>query len=431
MAVESSDRTERILMRLIVATAVACIAFGFIVDPPSDVFRGIGDIVIAPDVLVTDFVVLGGLGGAFAQAGLVTLLACLTYRLTGAKLDGGAVGCLYMVLGFGLFGKTILNVWPILIGVALYALWRHEPLRDSVTTAWFATALSPVFSEIAFNTGLVRWASVPIGLATGLLIGFIVSPVARGLFRAHNGFTLYNMGFVAGILGAVIIAVFRSFGLEDQPSMTWTSGNDGPLLILCAVFIVMVLVAAFTLDRKPWRGYRALLRRTGQAPSDFIGSDGPGPTLLNMAITGTLTTVLMVAIDADFNGPVVGGIVSVIGFSACGKHAVNIVPVMIGVVLGALTKPLGLDDDGVVWAIMFGTCLAPISARFGPHWGVLAGFLHVSVAQVAGSLTIGLNLYGNGFAAGMVAAVVSPIALMFVERRESDRLQEPDVVPST
>jgi hypothetical protein len=104
---------------------------------------------------------------------------------------------------------------------------------------------------------------------------------------------------------------------------------------------------------------------------------------------------------------------------------------MIGVILGALTKPLGLDDDGVVWAIMFGTCLAPVSARFGPHWGVLAGFLHVSVAQVAGSLTIGLNLYGNGFAAGMVAAVLSPIALMFVERRESDRLQEPEAVPST
>ncbi|MDR2279395.1 MAG: DUF1576 domain-containing protein, partial [Gordonia sp. (in: high G+C Gram-positive bacteria)] len=288
MSVESSDRTERVLLRLIVSTALACIVFGFIVDAPTDVLRGIGDIVIAPDVLVTDFVLLGGLGGAFVQAGLLTLLACLTYRLTGAKIDGGAVGCLYMVLGFGLFGKTIVNVWPILVGVALYALWRREPLRDSVTTAWFATALSPVFSEIAFNSGLSRWLSVPVGLATGLMIGFIVSPVARGLFRAHNGFTLYNMGFVAGILGAVIIAVFRSFGLEDQPSMVWTSGNAVPLLILCSVLLAMVLVAAFTLDHRPWRGYRGLLRRTGQAPADFIGSDGAGPTLLNMAITGTL-----------------------------------------------------------------------------------------------------------------------------------------------
>ena len=111
---------------------------------------------------------------------------------------------------------------------------------------------------------------------------------------------------------------------------------------------------------------------------------------------------------------------------------VNIVPVMLGVLLGALAKPFGLTDPGVVWAMLFGTCLAPISGRFGPHWGLLAGFLHVSVGQVTGAFTAGLNLYGNGFAAGLVAAVVSPVALMLhrCRRRDRDGPQELVEIPA-
>ncbi|MFF3494446.1 DUF1576 domain-containing protein [Streptomyces sp. NPDC002795] len=412
-------------------TALGCVVFGFLVDTPAEVVRGIGRIVIAPDILITDFVDLGGVGGAFAQAGLLTLIACAGYRLTGARVDGAAVGCLYMLLGFGLFGKTVLNVWPVVVGVGLYAVVRREPLRDYLTTAVFATALAPVFSEVAFNSALDRWISVPLGFATAVLIGFVVPPVVRQLFRAHNGFTLYNMGFVAGILGTVVVAVFQSYGLAAQPPMVWTSGHDAELLILVAAVILGVIAAAFRQDRRPWRGYVALHRRTGQAPADFIDSDGAGPTLLNMAAVGVIATAFVLIVGADFNGPVVGGIVSVIGFGACGKHALNIVPVMVGVVLGALAKPFGLTDPGVVWAALFGTCLAPIAGRFGPHWGLLAGFLHVSVGQVTGAFVGGLNLYGNGFAAGLVASVVSPVALVFARRRDSDRTQEPSAIPSS
>ncbi|MER5442297.1 DUF1576 domain-containing protein [Streptomyces sp. NPDC002790] len=417
-------------MGLLSLTALGCVAFGFLVDPPAEVVRGVGRILIAPDVLITDFVDLGGLGGAFVQTGLLTLVACAGYRLTGARVDGAAVGCLYMLLGFGLFGKTVLNVWPIVMGVGLYAAARREPVRDYLTTAIFATALAPVFSEVAFNSALDRWISVPLGFATAVLIGFVVPPVARQLFRAHNGFTLYNMGFVAGVLGTVVVAVFQSYGLAAQPPMVWTSGHDAELLILVAVILLGVVAAAFVLDRRPWHGYVALHRRTGQAPADFIASDGAGPTLLNMAAVGVIATAFVLIVGADFNGPVVGGIVSVIGFGACGKHAVNIVPVMVGVLLGALAKPFGFTDPGVVWAALFGTCLAPVAGRFGPQWGVLAGFLHVSVGQVTGAFAGGLNLYGNGFAAGLVAAVVTPVALVFVRRRDSDRPQDPLSVPS-
>ncbi|MFE6977067.1 DUF1576 domain-containing protein [Streptomyces sp. NPDC057682] len=425
------DRSsESVLLWLLALTALGCVVFGFLVDSPAEVVRGVGRIVIAPDVLITDSIDLGGLGGAFVQAGLLTLIACAAYRLTGARVDGAAVGCVYMLLGFALFGKTVLNVWPVVMGVGLYAVVRREPVRDYLTTAIFATALAPVFSEVAFNSALDRSVSVPLGFATSVLIGFVVPPVARQLFRAHNGFTLYNMGFVAGVLGTVVVAVFQSYGLAAQPPMVWTSGHDAELLTLVAAMVLGVIAAAFVLDRRPWCGYVALHRRTGQAPADFIASDGAGPTLLNMAAVGVIATAFVVIVGADFNGPVVGGIVSVMGFGACGKHSVNIVPVMVGVLLGALAKPFGFTDPGVVWAALFGTCLAPVVVRFGPHWGVLAGFLHVSVGQVTGAFAGGLNLYGNGFAAGLVASVVTPVALVFARRRDSDRPQDPVQVPA-
>lgn len=424
--VVSDERRENTLLALVALTALACLVFAFVVDPASAVVAGIGDIMIQTDVLMTDFVDVGGLGGAFAQAGLLTLLACGAYRITGARVDGAAVGCLYMLLGFALFGKTLLNVWPIVIGVALYAAFRREPFRQHLTTAIFATALAPVFSEIAFNSALDRWIAVPVGFAVAVLIGFVVSPIAKQLFRAHAGFSLYNMGFTAGILGVVVIAVGQSYGLSPQPPMVWTAGHDAPLLVLLTVMILGVVVAAFLLDRSPWRAYLALHRRTGRAPADFIASDGAGATLLNMATVGIIATVFVIVVGADFNGPVVGGILSVIGFGACGKHGLTIVPVMLGVMIGALAKPFGLTDPGVVWAALFGTCLAPIAGRFGPLWGILAGFLHVSVGQVTGSFTAGLNLYGNGFAAGMVAAVVAPVALLFSRRADPDRSPEPE-----
>ncbi|WP_376767226.1 hypothetical protein [Gordonia asplenii] len=52
------------------------------------------------------------------------------------------------------------------------------------------------------------------------------------------------------------------------------------------------------------------------------------------------------------------------------------------------------------------------------------------MAQIGGVLTGGLNLYGNGFAAGLVAAVVGPVALMLGDRRASDTPSERTDVPA-
>ena len=123
---------------------------------------------------------------------------------------------------------------------------------------------------------------------------------------------------------------------------------------------------------------------TGQAPTDFIALAGFGPTLANMGLTGAIGTLYVLLIGGDLNGPVIGAILTIVGFAAFGKHPRNIVPIMLGVFIGSLAKPWNAADPSILLAALFGTTLAPIAGRFGWHWGIVAGIVHSSAATSVG-----------------------------------------------
>ena len=66
----------------------------------------------------------------------------------------------------------------------------------------------------------------PSGAVTATVIGFVLPPAAAQLFKAHMGFSLYNMGFTAGIVGILVVALYKSFGFVPDPVMIWTSGYN-------------------------------------------------------------------------------------------------------------------------------------------------------------------------------------------------------------
>jgi hypothetical protein len=422
-AADAEPPRDRVILATVAAYAAAFVVFGLVVDGPDRVLRGLGDIVLTRDALLTDYFGVGGIGAACANAGLLTLAACLVYRTAGARVTGAAVACLFLVLGFGLFGKNLLNVWSIVLGVFLYARFRGEPFAVHVNTAFFGAALAPVFSEILFSTALAVEIRVPLAIATSLVIGFVLAPVAAQLFKAHMGFSLYNMGFTAGIVGTLVVALYKSYGFVPDPVMIWTTGNNRLLGgFLAALFASMVLVG-FLLDRALPSRLKQIVAATGQAPTDFVALAGFGPTLANMGLTGAIGTLYVLLVGGELNGPVIGAILTIVGFAAFGKHPRNIVPIMLGVFLGSLFKPWNAADPSILLAALFGTTLAPIAGRFGWHWGIVAGVVHSSAALSVGSLHAGLNLYNNGFAAGLVAAVLVPVIVAV--RGERDEVRGP------
>ena len=68
-----------------------------------------------------------------------------------------------------------------------------------------------------------------------------------------------------------------------------------------------------------------------------------------------------------------------------------------------------MTAPGVLLATLFCTGLAPIAGQFGWYWGVTAGFLHMAIVQNTGVLHGGMNLYHNGFAAGLVCVLLIPV----------------------
>jgi hypothetical protein len=335
-------------------------------------------------------------------------------------MTGASVACLFLVLGFALFGKNLLNVWGIVIGVWLYARFRGEPFATHINSAFFGIALAPIFSEILFSTTLPLASSLPLAVATTLLIGFVLPPAAAQLFKAHMGFSLYNMGFTAGLVGTLVVALYKSYGFVPDPVFVWTTGNNALLgTFLGALFLSMVGVG-FWLDRSLVAGLRTLLGLPGQSPTDFIALAGFGATLANMGLTGAIGMAYVLAVGGDLNGPVIGAIFTIVGFAAFGKHPRNIVPIMAGVFLGSLAKPWTAADPSILLAALFGTTLAPIAGRFGWHWGLVAGFIHSSAALSVGSVHGGLNLYNNGFAAGIVASVLVPVIIAIRSRGKED-----------
>ena len=359
------------------------------------------------------------------NAGLLTLCAAYVYRRANAKITGASVACLFLVLGFGLFGKNLLNIWSIVLGVFLYARFKGEAFATHVNTAFFGAALAPVFSEILFSTSLPLAIRVPLAVVTSLVIGFILAPAAAQLFKAHMGFSLYNMGFTAGIVGTLVVATYKSYGFVPDPVMIWTNGNNALLGAFLAMLFASMVGIGYYLDRALPSRLRRIMAATGQSPTDFIELAGFGPTLANMGLTGAVGTLYVLLIGGDLNGPVIGAILTIVGFSAFGKHPRNIVPIMLGVFLGSLFKPWTAADPSIVLAALFGTTLAPIAGRFGWHWGVVAGIVHSSAATSVGWLHAGLNLYNNGFAAGIVAAVLVPVIIAIEARRNAGRAQEP------
>jgi hypothetical protein len=411
---------DRVILRVVCAYAAAFVAFGFIVDGPERVLHGLVSIVTTRDALLTDYFGIGGIGAGCVNAGLLTLCACLVYRLANATMTGASVACLFLVLGFGLFGKNLLNIWSIVAGVYLYARFKGEPFAAHVNTAFFGAALAPVFSEILFSTSLSLEFRVPLAIATSLVIGFILAPAAAQLFKAHMGYSLYNMGFTAGIVGTLVVATYKSYGFIPDPVMIWTAGNNALLGGFIALVFASMIALGFYIDRSLPSRLKQILAEAGQAPSDFIALAGFGATLANMGLAGGVGLAYVLLVGGDLNGPVIGAILTIVGFAAFGKHPRNIMPIMLGVFLGSLFKPFGAADPSILLAALFGTTLAPIAGRFGWHWGVVAGLVHSSAALSVGSLHAGLNLYNNGFAAGLVAAVLVPVIIAVKGKREVD-----------
>ena len=394
-----------------------------LLDSPGNILRGLRTIVYTEDALITDYIAVAGPGAALCNAALVTAITlCLLY-FSNETFNGTTQLEVGLMSGFALFGKNFVNIWPILAGSFLYARFRREPLGTYIHIGLLTTALSPLVSYIALDNG---WGNVYSAVAVGVLIGFIMPPLSSYTYRIQNGMNLYNAGFACGLVAMILVPLMSSLGADPTVHYNWATGYNrlfaGMLSGLCLVLILCGLFCC----RKPvwaaWAGYRRLLLTSGRSPSDFLRMFGPAPVLINTGVNGLIGMAFVLGGGGDLNGPTIGGIFTIMGFSAFGKHPFNIIPVMAGVSLGAYGMHYSPNYPSLQLAGLFGTTLAPIAGHFGWPFGILAGFIHSALVLQTGGPVAGLNLYNNGFSGGLIAIVLYPtITAIWKHRRPTLR----------
>ena len=398
----------------------------FAIDGREDVLRGLCTIITTEDALITDYVLVAGPGAALVNSAIVTAISiCLLYA-AGDTLNGMTLVEMGLMSGFSLFGKNFVNIWPILAGTWLYTKACRQRLAGNIGIGLMSTALAPIVSYIALDNG---WGGPVQGVLVGVVIGFIMPPLATYTYRIQNGMNLYNVGFACGLAALICVPLMASLGADPTTHYRWAKGYDLPFGVMLGALCVLLILGGLFFSRKPvwaaWAGCRRLLQTSGRAPSDYLRMFGPAPVVINTGVNGLIGMAYILLTGGDLNGPTVGGIFTIMGFSAFGKHAFNILPVMGGVALGSLVMDWTLNDSAVQLACLFCTTLAPIAGYFGWPYGVLAGFLHSSVVLYTGSPVAGMNLYNNGFSGGLIAIVLYP-TIMAIARHRKPALQDVD-----
>ncbi len=412
------EESEHLKYTVIAFYCLAMILFGFAVDTPSQIIKGMLDIINSPDTLITDYMMVGGIGAAFINAGILALLILYIYKRMGINLTGAATASIFTIAGFGLFGKNLYNVWPIIMGVWLYSKLKKESFRNNILIAAFGTALSPIVSEVTFAMGFDLVPGIILGIIMGILVGLLLPSLARYFVGIHQGYNLYNIGFTAGFIGTVIMSLLRVFGLTLKGEFIWSYGRPPVLMIGGLVFFSSMIVLGFLISPAPIKKLQAILKNSGRLVTDFIIISGFGATLINMGLLGLLGFAYVILVKGDLNGPTIGGILTMAGFGAFGTHPRNALPIMAGVYIIGRLSIWTVNSPGVILAALFGTTLAPIAGAFGWMAGIIAGIIHLAIVMNVGYLHGGLNLYNNGFSGGIVATILLPV--LEVIRRNRD-----------
>lgn len=377
------------------------LATGLLLQPLDELVTGLIAIFTAPGMLITDYVVVGGVGPALVNAAGVALIGYIVLIINKVPFRGASIAAIFTLFGFGLFGKTIWSILPIILGVYIYSIVTGQKMIANIYPALFGTAVAPLVTQAAFGFG---WG-VPGGIIIGLIAGFIMSPIASHVLRFHEGYNLYNVGFTAGLVGFLLLNILRAFNLDSEIVLIWATGYDSFLRIFVVIIFASMIILGYILAKHRLKDYWKILKHPGTLISDFTNIGGFGNTLINMGLVGLIGVVYIELVGGDYNGPTLGGLFTIVGFGAFGKHPINIIPIMAGVWIGTLISVYEAAAAGPLLAALFGTALAPIAGQYGPIIGIMAGVVHLFIVSKVGILHGGLNLYNNGFSAGFVAAL--------------------------
>lgn len=413
------EKQHKFLLVLLIIILLSLIVTGLITDGPEQALKGFIQLQIQPGRLINDFIPAGGVGGTLLNAALTGSVGLIIILLLKVQLSGPTYAAIFTIIGFGFFGKTPLNILPIIFGVYLSAKFAGKTFREYIIIALFGTALGPLVTFIIFEVGLTGIVAITSGLFVGVLTGFLLPAIAVSMLHLHQGYNLYNMGLSCGFFTLFAASLLRAAGHQFESAMVWYSGNSIVITWLVPILSISLIVTGIISGgMKGIKGVLSIQKLPGRLPSDFMDLVSLESSLINSGLIGIAGSLYIYIVGGNFNGPMLAALLTIMGFGAFGTHLKNSWPIVLGVVLSTLIFGRELSSPGPLLAALFGTTLAPLAGQFGIFVGIFAGFVHLVMVLQTGAWQGGMNLYNNGFAGGLTAAFIVSIIQWYRSNKE-------------
>ena len=399
------------------------------------VWEGLFTIVSSPSPLVTDYFVLSSISSSFLNAALCGGSCTLLMFLLKAKCNYSTYAGFFLVVAHCFYGLNILNMWPSILGILLYALVRKEEFSSLLSVAFYSTAFGPFFSEILFRYPLTSKGSgvTLIGIISviilSLILGFSIPAMLKGAKLLHREMSLYNGGLAFGLLGMFVYSfMYNVMGVVPEKSITITTNHNGFSFVFCnlfffSVFLLAILIGWY-LNGHSLKGLGKLIEDKG-FKSDFLEKYGDGVTMINLGIYGRMMVLyfdaaIILTDGVGWTGATCGIVLASVAFSASGQNVKNVYPVISGyILLFVFVKALSiifsfpmswtLSTQAYLNGAAFATGLCPFTGRYGKRYGFAAGFVSAVICTATVSMHGGFMLYNGGLVAGLSAMILSPL----------------------
>ena len=429
--------SEGSFMKLVFAFLTACFLIAAVIMPDrSTMFTGLWKILITPCKVTTNYFSVGGYAATFLNMGLVALISLLLFVVCKGTPNNVSTLAFILTLGFGSWGINILNIWPTILGVVIYALVKKEKLGGLVNAMLFSTGIAPIITELLVRYPGIEvigfnWLGFGLAMLIGLIIGFFLPAGLAHSPAVHKGFDLYSAALPIGMTAFFLNAtLYKTMGLkvDSLPLLSdMTVASSSIVNIFCCVVFGLCILFAFLLGCKP-KDYWKLLSDPALV-NNFSSTYGNATFLMNLGVYGLFILGYYNLIGATFNGVTFGVIFCMLACCNSGSHPGNVWPIMLGYVVasavfGWLSPLVGGDFTLSVnaQAIVVGLCyangLSPIADKYGWKYGFVAAIMHYLLVTSVPNLHGGFCLYNGGFTAALICIILVPELERFFKTKD-------------
>ena len=175
--------SEGSFLKLLFGYLSAAFLIGAVCMPDrAQMFSGLVQILTQSSKLTCSYFAIGGYAATFLNMALVGLISLLLFVVFKGTPNNVSTLAFILTLGFGSWGINVLNIWPSIFGVVLYALVKKEKLGANVNAMLFSTGIAPIITDL-----MIRYPHAEVvgfnalGIFLALLVGFVI-----GIFSSSH-----------------------------------------------------------------------------------------------------------------------------------------------------------------------------------------------------------------------------------------------------